>query len=83
MILSNLGGFGVDWFQAVLNPPHSLIVAVGRIAKRPVVVGDRVEACPTLALTASIDHLVLDGMAGARFLERMKSWLENPVLMLL
>lgn len=81
--LSNLGQFGVDSFQAVLNPPQSLIVAAGRIARRPVVISDRVEACPTLTLTVSIDHRVLDGVAGARFLARLKELLENPLLMLL
>jgi pyruvate dehydrogenase E2 component (dihydrolipoamide acetyltransferase) len=81
--LSNLGNFGVDWFQAILNPPQSVILATGRICKRAIVVNDSLAVCPTLVLSLSVDHRVLDGVAGANFLGRIKELIENPFLMLL
>jgi pyruvate/2-oxoglutarate dehydrogenase complex dihydrolipoamide acyltransferase (E2) component len=81
--LSNLGAFAVDWFQAILNPPQSIIVATGRIAKRAVVCGDALAARETVTISASIDHRVLDGVAGARFLSRIKELLEQPALLIL
>jgi pyruvate dehydrogenase E2 component (dihydrolipoamide acetyltransferase) len=80
--LSNLGQFGIDWFQAILNPPQSVIVAAGRIAKRPVVNNDRVEVCPSFTLTLAADHRVIDGVAAAQFLSLMKKFLEYPPLMM-
>ncbi|HSN04294.1 MAG TPA: dihydrolipoamide acetyltransferase family protein [Nitrospira sp.] len=80
--LSNLGTEGVDWFQAILNPPQSVILAAGAIAKRPMVVEDRLEACDSLILTLSVDHRVLDGVAGAKFLKVIKRALESPHEML-
>src|SRR6202011_3217946 len=68
--LSNLGAFGIDSFQAILNPPQSVILATGRIAKRAVVVGDQVQAQPTVALNLSADHRVLDGVTAATSLAR-------------
>jgi len=76
--LSNLGNSGIDWFQAILNPPQSVILATGRIAKRAVVVNDALEVCPTVVLSLSVDHRVLDGVAGASFLGRIKELIENP-----
>lgn len=76
--LSNLGTEGVDWFQAILNPPQSVILAAGAIAKRPLVVEDRVEVDYSLILTLSADHRVLDGVAGARFLSAIRSAIEHP-----
>ena len=81
--LSNLGNSGIDWFQAILNPPQSVILATGRIAKRAVVVNDALEACPTVVLSLSVDHRVLDGVAGASFLGRIKELIERPSVMVL
>ena len=81
--LSNLGNSGIDWFQAILNPPQSVILATGRIAKRAVVVNDSLEVCPTVVLSLSVDHRVLDGVAGASFLGRIKELIENPSVMIL
>ena len=81
--LSNLGMFGIEWCQAIINPPQSIIVAVGQIAKRPMVINDRVEACYSVNLTLSADHRVLDGVAGAKFLGRMKALIEYPPRLLL
>lgn len=76
--LSNLGNHKIDEFHAILNPPQSIILATGQIAKRPVVIDDRVEARSTIFLTLSADHRVLDGVVGAAFLDRIRELLENP-----
>jgi pyruvate dehydrogenase E2 component (dihydrolipoamide acetyltransferase) len=81
--LTNLGNFGIDWFEAILNPPQSVILATGRISKRAMVVNDTLQVCPTLVLSLSVDHRVLDGVAAASFLGRIKELIESPSLMLL
>jgi pyruvate dehydrogenase E2 component (dihydrolipoamide acetyltransferase) len=80
--LSNLGAIGVDSFQAILNPPQSVILAVGRIAKRAVVMDDRLQAQFTVMLNLSADHRVLDGAAAAKFLARIRELIEAPSLLL-
>jgi pyruvate dehydrogenase E2 component (dihydrolipoamide acetyltransferase) len=80
--LSNLGHVGIDWFQAILNPPQSVILATGRIAKRPVIVEDQICAQPTVVLNLSADHRVLDGVAAANFLARIRELIESPSLLL-
>lgn len=80
--LSNLGTHGVDSFQAILNAPQSVILATGSIAKRPVVIGDRVEALDTLILSLSADHRVLDGVAAAKFLAAIARMIEDPLELL-
>jgi pyruvate dehydrogenase E2 component (dihydrolipoamide acetyltransferase) len=81
--LSNLGMFGVDRFTAILNPPQAAILAVGRIAKRAVVVDDdQVAVRPVATLTLTADHRVLDGAAAARFLATIQRALEHPGAML-
>jgi len=76
--ISNLGMFGVDFFSAIIDPPQSGILAVGGIAKRPVVVDDAVVIRPMMSLTLSADHRVVDGGAAARFMRDLKNLLENP-----
>lgn len=76
--LTNLGPFGVDRFQAILNPPQSIIVAVGKIAKRPVVVDDQVVGRLTMPISLSVDHRVIDGVAAAAFLQTLIGILESP-----
>jgi pyruvate dehydrogenase E2 component (dihydrolipoamide acetyltransferase) len=80
--LSNLGHVGIDWFQAILNPPQSVILATGRIAKRPFVVDNQIQAQPTIALNLSADHRVVDGAAAANFLARIRELIESPSLLL-
>ena len=80
--LSNLGVFGIDSFQAILNPPQSVILATGRIAKRAVVVADQVQAQPTVTLNLSADHRAVDGVAAANFLSRIRELIENPLPLL-
>ena len=80
--LSNLGTYGIDYFQAILNPPQSVILASGAIAKRPVVMGDQVEAADTLNLSLSVDHRVLDGVAAAKFMAALARMIEDPLELL-
>jgi pyruvate dehydrogenase E2 component (dihydrolipoamide acetyltransferase) len=76
--LSNLGTFDIDWFEAILNAPQSVLLSTGRIAKRPVVVDDRLAVASTVVLTLSVDPRVLDGAAAAGFLQRVKNLIEQP-----
>jgi pyruvate dehydrogenase E2 component (dihydrolipoamide acetyltransferase) len=81
--VSNLGMFDIEEFTAVINPPEAGILAVGRIAQRPVVVDGAVRPRRTMRVTMSCDHRVVDGATGARFLRTLKLMLENPLAMLL
>ncbi len=81
--VSNLGMFDIEEFTAVINPPEAGILAVGRIAQRPVVVDGAVQVRRTMRVTMSCDHRVVDGATGARFLRTVKLMLENPLAMLL
>lgn len=76
--ISNLGMFGIDLFNAIINPPQAAILAVGRIVKRPVVVEDTLSILPTMWMSLSVDHRVADGASGARFLQTLVGILENP-----
>lgn len=80
--LSNLGAFGVDEFQAIINPPQSTILAVGRIAPRAFVRDGALAVGPTLRLVLTVDHRVADGVAGARFLSLLVETLQNPLSLL-
>ena len=80
--ISNLGSFGVDWFQAILNSSQSILLATSRIAKRAVVVNDSLQLRHSLILSFSADHRVLDGAAAANFLNRVKGLIEAPAAML-
>ena len=76
--LSNLGGFRVDSFDAILNPPQATILAVGRIAERAFPEDSRLALVPTVKLSLSVDHRVLDGAAAARFLDEIVGLLDAP-----
>jgi pyruvate dehydrogenase E2 component (dihydrolipoamide acetyltransferase) len=80
--ISNLGMFGIESFTAIINPPESAIMAVGKIVDTPVYVDGQIELRPTMHLTLSADHRVVDGVAGARFLADLKAVLENPYLLI-
>jgi len=79
--ISNLGMFGIRNFDAVINPPHATILAVGAGEKRPVVIADKVEIRTLMTATLSCDHRAVDGALGARLLEAFKALVEQPVLM--
>ena len=70
--------YRVDSFHAILNPPQSAILAVGRIAERPVAIGGQLAVRRTVVLTLSCDHRVLDGVLGALFLGRVAELIEDP-----
>ncbi|MEP1587967.1 MAG: 2-oxo acid dehydrogenase subunit E2, partial [Tateyamaria sp.] len=81
--ISNLGMFGIDNFDAVINPPHGAILAVGAGAKKPVVGKDGELAIATvMSVTLSVDHRVIDGALGAELLNAIVANLENPLAML-
>lgn len=80
--ISNLGMMDIDEFTAIINPPDSCILAVGKITPTPVVENGSVVVRQLMKLTLSCDHRVVDGAVGSKFLQTLKSHLENPVTML-
>ncbi|MEN3185293.1 MAG: dihydrolipoamide acetyltransferase family protein [Atribacterota bacterium] len=76
--LSNLGMYGIDRFVAIINPPQTCILAVGKIAERPVYREGKIVARPLATITASFDHRLIDGAYGAEFLVLVQKLLEDP-----
>ena len=81
--ISNLGMFGIENFDAVINPPHASILAVGAGIKQPIIADDgSITSATLLSLTLSCDHRVIDGALGAEFLSTIIGTLENPLSLL-
>ena len=80
--ISNLGMFGIDNFDAVINPPHGSILAVGAGVQKPVVKDGELAIATVMSVTLSVDHRVIDGALGAQFLDAIKANLEDPMMML-
>ncbi len=80
--ISNLGMFGIESFTAIINPPETAILAVGKIVDTPVGVEGGIELRPVMNMALSADHRVVDGAAAARFLAELKKTLENPYLLI-
>ena len=80
--ISNLGMFGIENFDAVINPPHGAILAVGAGIETPVAEGGEIVLRTVMSMTLSVDHRVIDGALGARLLAAIVAHLENPVGML-
>jgi pyruvate dehydrogenase E2 component (dihydrolipoamide acetyltransferase) len=80
--VSNLGMFGVKNFQAIVNPPHATILAVGAGEQRPVVKNDSLSVATVMTVTFSTDHRAVDGALGAELIQVFKTLIENPVGML-
>ncbi|MCW1952363.1 MAG: pyruvate dehydrogenase complex dihydrolipoamide acetyltransferase [Octadecabacter sp.] len=81
--ISNLGMFGIDNFDAIINPPHGAILAVGAGTKKPIVGDDgEIKVATVMSTTLSVDHRVIDGALGANLLNAIKANLENPMGML-
>jgi len=80
--ISNLGMYGIKNFDAVINPPHATILAVGAAERRPIVSGDALEAATVMNVTLSCDHRVVDGATGAALLGAFRAFMEDPVRML-
>jgi pyruvate dehydrogenase E2 component (dihydrolipoamide acetyltransferase) len=84
LTVSNLGSYGVEFFDAIINPPQAVIVSVGVIVKKPVVgPGDAIVAGQRLAIGLSADHRVVDGAVAAQYLAEIKRLLESPSLLLI
>jgi pyruvate dehydrogenase E2 component (dihydrolipoamide acetyltransferase) len=80
--ISNLGMFGIDEFTAIINPPDACILAIGGISQVPVVKNGAIVPGNIMKVTLSCDHRVVDGATGAAFLQTVKSFLEEPLRML-
>lgn len=80
--ISNLGMYGVDAFNAMVNPGQAAILAVGRIAERVVAVNGQAVVKPMMVVSASFDHRVVDGARGAQFLQSLVGWIEEPLALL-
>src|SRR5207247_11437142 len=80
--VTNLGGYRVDGFTPIINPPETAIPGVGRIADKPAVIDGKIHARPLCTLSLSFDHRVVDGAPAAAFLARLAELLERPYALL-
>jgi pyruvate dehydrogenase E2 component (dihydrolipoamide acetyltransferase) len=80
--LSNMGMYGIKQFEAVINPPQAMIMAIGAGEKRPYVVSDSLQIATVMSATGSFDHRAIDGADGAALMKRFKELVENPLGML-
>jgi len=80
--ISNLGMFGIEEFTAIINPPDACIMAVGGIKQTPVVKNGQIQIGNVMKVTLSCDHRVVDGAVGSAFLQTFKSYLEDPIRIL-
>jgi len=78
--ITNLGAFDIDAFNPIINPPESAILGIGRIHEKPVVVDGQIVVREMMALSISFDHRLVDGAPAARFLQRVKQFIEQPFL---
>ena len=77
--ISNLGAWGIEEFTAIINPPNAAILAIGAAEPRAVVVDRQVVVRDRMKVTMSCDHRVIDGAAGAEFLKTLRSYIEQPI----
>jgi len=77
--VSNLGMLGIDQFTAIINPPEAGILAVGGAEEKPVVIDGKLEVRHRMRVTMSCDHRVIDGATGAKFLQTVRRYIENPL----
>jgi len=80
--LSNMGMYGIKSFEAVINPPQGMIMAIGAGEKRPYVINDSLQIATVMSATGSFDHRAIDGADGARLMQAFKRLVENPLGML-
>jgi pyruvate dehydrogenase E2 component (dihydrolipoamide acetyltransferase) len=82
--VSNLGSYGIDSFSAIINPPQSLILAIGAVVKKPIVTpANQIAIGQRMSIGLSADHRVVDGAIGAEYLAELRRLIENPTLMLI
>lgn len=80
--ISNLGMFSVENFDAIINPPNSSILAVGAIKEEVISENENLSSCKQASLTLSVDHRTIDGELGAKFLDRIVFYLQNPAVLM-
>ena len=80
--ISNLGMFDIESFTSIINLPNSAILSIGSIIEKPVVKNGNIVVGNTMKLTLACDHRVVDGLTGAKFLQSLRGYVENPVTML-
>jgi pyruvate dehydrogenase E2 component (dihydrolipoamide acetyltransferase) len=80
--LSNMGMFGIKQFEAVINPPQGMIMAIGAGEKRPYVINDSLQIATVMSATGSFDHRAIDGADGAKLMKQFKELVERPLGML-
>ncbi|MEO6359152.1 MAG: pyruvate dehydrogenase complex dihydrolipoamide acetyltransferase [Sphingomicrobium sp.] len=80
--LSNMGMYGIKQFEAIINPPQGMIMAIGAGEKRPYVVNDSLQIATVMSATGSFDHRAIDGADGAKLMQAFKQLVENPLGML-
>jgi pyruvate dehydrogenase E2 component (dihydrolipoamide acetyltransferase) len=81
--ISNLGMLGVRTFTAIVNPPQAAILIIGEIYEAPSIVSGRIEPKKFMEISIAVDHRVLDGANGSRYLLRLKELIENPEILLI
>jgi pyruvate dehydrogenase E2 component (dihydrolipoamide acetyltransferase) len=81
--VSNLGMFGIDQFTAIINPPEAGIIAIGGVEEKPVVIEGQLEVRQRMRVTMSCDHRVIDGATGAKFLQTVRRYIENPLSLII
>tara|TARA_B110000858_G_scaffold141557_1_gene160651 strand:- start:3848 stop:5452 length:1605 start_codon:yes stop_codon:yes gene_type:complete len=81
--ISNLGMFGIQEFTSIINQPNGAILSVGEIVQKPVVKNGNILVGSTMKLTLACDHRVVDGATGAKFLQTLRAFVENPITMLI
>jgi pyruvate dehydrogenase E2 component (dihydrolipoyllysine-residue acetyltransferase) len=81
--VSNLGMFGIDQFTAIINPPEAGILAIGGVEDKPVVVDGQLEVRQRMRVTMSCDHRAVDGATGAKFLQTVRRYIENPLSLII
>ncbi|WP_295690714.1 2-oxo acid dehydrogenase subunit E2, partial [uncultured Maricaulis sp.] len=81
--LSNLGMFGIDSFASIINPPQGMIMSVGAGEQRPVVKDGALAIAMVMTVTLTCDHRVVDGATGAKWLQAFKTYVEDPMTMLM
>ncbi|MFL5593212.1 MAG: dihydrolipoamide acetyltransferase family protein [Gemmatimonadaceae bacterium] len=81
--VSNLGMFGIDQFTAIINPPEAGILAIGGAEEKPIVIDGQLEVRQRMRVTMSCDHRVIDGATGAKFLQTVRRYIENPLSLII
>ena len=81
--VSNLGMFGIDQFTAIINPPEAGILAIGGVEEKAIVIEGQLEVRQRMRVTMSCDHRVIDGATGAKFLQTVRRYIENPLSLII